>query len=140
LIRKVFGADAFKGSILPDQPVIVAIADDEEVQDILEDALTRAGFELVTAESGEEAIALFRSGRVAYQVAVIDVGPQSLMNGWAIARQAREINPLLPIIYIGSASADEWRAHGVPASVLLRTPFVPAQMVSAVCNLLNMDG
>jgi hypothetical protein len=36
-----------------------------------------------------------------------------------------------------AASADKWAANGVPSSILLTKPFAPAQLVTAVSQLLN---
>ena len=38
------------------------------------------------------------------------------------------------------AAADEWASKGVPNSILLQKPFAPAQLVTAVSNLLNTGG
>lgn len=35
------------------------------------------------------------------------------------------------------AGANDWPSHGVPKSVLLNKPFAPAQIVTAVAQLLN---
>jgi hypothetical protein len=35
------------------------------------------------------------------------------------------------------ASGDDWGANGVPNSILLAKPFAPAQLVTAVSQLLN---
>ncbi len=60
------------------------------------------------------------------------------MNGWEVARHAREINPNFPVVYMTGASADEWPSRGVPNSVLLTKPFAPAQLVTALAQLLNV--
>jgi DNA-binding response OmpR family regulator len=65
-----------------------------------------------------------------------DILPGAI-NGWQIAKHAREIDPAFPIIYITGASADQWSSHGVPNSILLEKPFAPAQLVTAVSQLLN---
>jgi CheY-like chemotaxis protein len=59
------------------------------------------------------------------------------MDGWEVAKQAREINPAFPIVYMTGAAADEWASHGVPNSVLLTKPFAPAQLLTALAQLLN---
>jgi DNA-binding response OmpR family regulator len=59
------------------------------------------------------------------------------MNGWEVAKQAREIDPEFPIVYMTGGHADEWGARGVPNSVLLIKPFAPGQLVTAVSTLLN---
>lgn len=38
------------------------------------------------------------------------------------------------------ASADDWPSMGVPNSILLTKPFAPAQLVTAVSQLLNLGG
>jgi hypothetical protein len=45
--------------------------------------------------------------------------------------------PTLPVVYITGASGNQWPSHGVPNSILLQKPFAPAQLVTAVSQLLN---
>ena len=59
------------------------------------------------------------------------------MNGWQVAKAAREIDPAFPIVYMTGAAAGDWPSHGVPNSILLEKPFAPAQLVTAVSQLLN---
>jgi DNA-binding response OmpR family regulator len=59
------------------------------------------------------------------------------MDGWAVAQHAREIDPGFPVIYISGASAAEWPSKGVPNSIMLQKPFAPAQLLTAVSQLLN---
>jgi CheY-like chemotaxis protein len=61
-------------------------------------------------------------------------------NGWDVARRARELQALLPVIYMTGDSAEHWRAQGVPGSVLLQKPFVSAQLITALSTLLNDAG
>ncbi|GAC1046202.1 hypothetical protein thsrh120_62090 [Rhizobium sp. No.120] len=58
-------------------------------------------------------------------------------NGWDLARRARELQPVMPVIYVTGDSAQDWAAQGVPNSVLLQKPFVHAQLVTALTTLLN---
>ena len=58
-------------------------------------------------------------------------------NGWELANRARELGPLLSVIYISGNSADEWAANGVPKSVMLQKPFASAQLVTAISSLLD---
>jgi len=41
------------------------------------------------------------------------------------------------IHYMTGASADDWASKGVPNSILLTKPFAPAQLLTAVSQLLN---
>ena len=59
------------------------------------------------------------------------------MKGWEVARLVRQIDPAFPVVYMTGAAADEWASEGVPNSILLNKPFAPAQLVTAVSQLLN---
>ena len=59
------------------------------------------------------------------------------MTGWEVAQAAREIDPVFPMIYMTGAAAGDWPSRGVPNSILLEKPFAPAQLVTAVSQLLN---
>ena len=98
--------------------------------------LKEGGFDLLMTASGEEAVTLLRSG-VKYAALVTDIHLGGATSGWGIARHAREVDPTLPVVYMTGAAADEWSSQGVPNSILLQKPFAPAQLVTAVAQLLN---
>ena len=125
--------------MLEDQLVIPVIEDDPPIQGIVEDALSDGGFEPAIAPSGEEAVTLLKGNKGKYRALVTDISLLGKIDGWEVARQAREIDPAFPILYITGAHADRWPSQGVPNSVLLTKPFAPAQLVTAVSQLLN-DG
>lgn len=124
---------------MDDQLVILVIEDDPPIQVVVEDALADGGFEPAIAPSGEEAVTLLRGNRRKYRALVTDINLMGRIDGWELARLAREINPEFPILYITGAHADQWPSRGVPNSVLLTKPFAPAQLVTAVSRLLNDD-
>ena len=120
-----------------DLPVILVVEDDAPVQTIVEDALTDGGFEPAIAASGEEAVTLLKGVKGKYRALVTDIQLRGVMDGWEAAKKAREIDPEFPIVYMTGGNAAEWPSRGVPNSVLLTKPFAPAQLVTAVSQLLN---
>jgi DNA-binding response OmpR family regulator len=122
---------------LSDLPVILVVEDDAPVQTIVEDALTDGGFEPAIAASGEEAVTLFNGNKGKYRALVTDIQLRGVLDGWEVAKKAREIDPEFPIVYMTDGNAAEWPSHGVPNSILLTKPFAPAQLVTAVSQLLN---
>ena len=122
---------------MPEVPIVLVVEDDEPLQDIVRDALKEGGFDLLTTASGEDAMTLLSSGVVTYSALVTDINLKGGRNGWDIARQAREIDPSLAVVYMTGAAADEWPAQGVPGSILLQKQFAPVQLVTAVAQLLN---
>ena len=122
---------------MSDLPVILVVEDDAPVQTIVEEALTDGGFEPAIAASGEEAVTLLMGIKGKYRALVTDVQLRGVMDGWEVAKRAREIDPEFPIVYMTGGNAAEWPSHGVPNSILLTKPFAPAQLVTAVSQLLN---
>jgi DNA-binding response OmpR family regulator len=118
-------------------PVILVIEDDVSIQTLVEDALGDGGFEPAIAASGEEAVTLLRGMKSKYRALVTDISLRGKMDGWEVAQKAREIDPEFPVVYMSGASAADWPSKGVPNSVMLPKPFAPAQLVTAVSNLLN---
>jgi CheY-like chemotaxis protein len=122
---------------LEDLVVILVVEDDPWMQRIVEAVLVGGGFEPTVASSGEEAATLLKGSKSSYRALVTDIDlERGKMDGWEVARRAREIDPAFPIIYMTAASADKWAANGVPNSILLTKPFAPAQLVTAVSQLL----
>jgi DNA-binding response OmpR family regulator len=118
-------------------PVILVVEDDDAIQTVVEDALGEAGFEPAIAPSGEEAVTLLKGQKGKYRALVTDVGLRGTMDGWEVAQRAREIDPEFPVVYMSGNSAADWASKGVPNSIMLEKPFAPAQLVTAISNLLN---
>jgi DNA-binding response OmpR family regulator len=122
---------------MADLLVILVIEDDQSIQSLVAEALTDGGFEPAIAPSGEEAVTLLMGGHTEYCALVTDINLRGTMNGWEVAKKAREIDPAFPIVYMTGAAAEQWASHGVPNSILLTKPFAPAQLITAISNLLN---
>ena len=118
-------------------PVILVIEDDDAPQTMVEEVLVDGGFEVAIAPSGEEAVTLLRGQKGKYRALVTDISLRGKMEGWEVAQLAREIDPEFPVVYMSGASAADWPSKGVPNSIMLAKPFAPAQLVTAISNLLN---
>ncbi len=117
--------------------LILVVEDDLVVQGLLEDALVAGGFEVAKASSGEEAIRMFDAGEAEYRALITDVNLGTEVTGWNVAKHARELHPELAVIYMTGASGHQWASEGVPNSILIPKPFAPAQIVTAISQLLN---
>ena len=123
---------------MSDVPLILVVEDEYQLQGILEDALAEAGFETDILSSAEEALTLFMGGTKKYKALVTDVRLMGRLSGWDVARRMREADPTFPVIYMTGAAADQWASQGVPGSILLEKPFAPAQLITAISQLLNI--
>jgi DNA-binding response OmpR family regulator len=119
-------------------PKVLVVEDDEAVQGFVADVLSEGGFEAATARTGEEAVTLLKGRQTPYIALITDINLAGRFNGWEVARAAREVDPNFPVVYMTGAAADEWAIQGVPNSILLKKPFAPAQVVTAVSQLLNV--
>jgi DNA-binding response OmpR family regulator len=124
--------------LVENQLLVLVVEDDQLIQNVVEDSLSVGGFEAVIASTGEKAIELLDTAKGNYRALVTDInlGPGKL-DGWHVARHAREIDADFPIIYMSGIEADDWASKGVPNSIMLAKPFAPAQLITAVSQLLN---
>jgi DNA-binding response OmpR family regulator len=119
-------------------PIILVVEDDALVRGVVEETLTDGGFEIIMVSSGENAIDLLEVRKVNYRAVVTDINlDRDKRDGWDVARRAREIDAEFPVVYMTGASSDDWASKGVPNSILLTKPFAPAQLLTAVSQLLN---
>ncbi|MDT7953607.1 MAG: response regulator [Acetobacteraceae bacterium] len=118
--------------------LIFVVEDNHLIQQLLDDTLTDGGYVVRAASTGEEAIAVLDEIGPDLQALITDVDlVPGKLTGWDVARHAREMTADLPVIYITGASGHEWASKGVPKSLLMNKPFAPAQVVTAVSQLIN---
>ena len=120
-----------------DLPIILVVEDEPSIQGLIEEALNEGGFDTVIVASGEEAVTLLNGNKDKYRALVTDISLDGKIEGWEVARHVREIDPEYPVIYMSGASAAHWASKGVPNSLILAKPFAPAQLITAISNLLN---
>ena len=120
--------------------VCVLIAEDEVlIADLVEATLGDEGLAATVAYSGSAAMVALETSPTGFQVLVTDIRVGAPPDGWAVAHAARKLNPTIGVIYITGDSMQDWTDNGVPESVLISKPFVPAQIVTAVMTLLNRE-
>lgn len=117
--------------------ILLLVEDEALILHVLEDALTDAGYTVATAMSGAEAIAALDDGGRELAGLVTDIRIGDETSGWDVARHARGLVPLIPVVYMSGDSAADWPSKGVPNSAILQKPFAAAQLVTAISHLLN---
>ena len=119
-------------------PIRVLLAEDEPlVQVFSQDVLESGGYGVIAVSNGHEALIAIDSRHHELVGLVTEIRLGHGPNGWEVARHARELNPLIAVVYITGDSAAEWAANGVPNSVILQKPFADAQLITALSKLLN---
>ena len=79
---------------------ILAVDDDEKIRDLLSTLLRRKGHHVLTASHGQKGIDVFRRERP--DVTILDFEMPD-MDGLAVLRQIREIDPRAPVIMLTGA-------------------------------------
>jgi CheY-like chemotaxis protein len=123
---------------MADVPGVLLVEDEFLIQCVAEDSLSEAGLSPTVVASAEEALSLLKASEPQYRALITDIDLGRLrMDGWELARHAREMIPEVPVVYVTGRAAAKWCSMGVPKSVLVTKPFAPAQLVEAVWRLLN---
>ena len=116
---------------------VLVVEDEPAVLTLLERVLEGAGYVVVTASSGAEALAVTTSRSGDIDLLVSDAVMPG-MAGLELARQLRVERPELPILFVsgwaGEAFDREWAA--APAVDLLLKPFEVADLLERVRALL----
>jgi two-component system, cell cycle sensor histidine kinase and response regulator CckA len=115
---------------------ILVADDDRMVLGLADSMLTRFGYTVVTAASGEEALRLFENIQV--DLALVDlVMPE--IDGVEFVERIHELRPGLPVLFFSAYSEDEplrpMFARGVP---FLANPFTSLQLTQKIREILDM--
>jgi DNA-binding response OmpR family regulator len=117
-------------------PVLLYVEDEIITQELVETSLREAGFEVLLASDGAQALNLLGTSNGALRGLITDIDLGDGPDGWEVARRARELTSGLPVVYVSGASEGEWTSRGVPNSLMIAKPFAPAQIVVAISSLL----
>lgn len=121
-----------------EQSLLILLVEDEALIAIdLQTALEAAGFGVTHVPTGTNAIKALDDKPLKFSGIVTDIRLGSGLNGWAVARHARELVPQIPVVYMSGDSAHEHTAQGVPDSIMLEKPFASAQLITAISTLLD---
>jgi len=121
----------------PPRPHTVLLVDDEAmIRDLGRTVLTRAGFRVLTADDGQDAVEVFARHRAEIDLVILDV-TMPRMNGRDAFHRLQELNPAARIMFSTGYSADD--LPEVESSIgLLSKPYRPQDLVAAVRTALTI--
>jgi CheY-like chemotaxis protein len=115
-------------------PLVVLVVEDEFfVRCSVADGLRDAGYAVVEATSGEEAITFCKS-EMAIDMLFTDINLAGPTSGWDVAECFRTDRPSVPILYASGKSFDPQRR--VPGSVFVSKPYTNTDILEA-CRRLH---
>jgi two-component system cell cycle sensor histidine kinase/response regulator CckA len=114
---------------------ILVVEDEDMVRAVAERALTRHGYEVITATNGEEGLEILKD-RNDIDMLVSDV-VMPLMDGPTLGRHARELYPKMPLLFMSGYAEDQLRRSIALENVdFLPKPFTVQQLAEAVRNAM----
>ena len=118
------------------KPRVLLVEDEFLIRLTLVDALAEEGFEVVEAESGDEALAIM-GGPTAFSLLVTDVQLPGTLNGIALADAARLREPNLPVLFMTGRPDLVGRAAATPHEAVVSKPYAPSDICEAARRLLD---
>jgi len=116
---------------------ILIVDDEPQVRSLLARVLHSAGFTVLTAECGLEAISISHAHPGEIALLITDINLPG-MTGWTLAREFQETEPDVPVLFISGGCPDaEFDAD--EHSEFLAKPFAPATLLVEVRHLLTLN-
>ncbi len=114
----------------------VLLAEDEAmIRMLIVDSLEEAGFEVMEASDGDEAVRLLGEPD-SVSLVVTDIQMPGGRDGNAVAEAARARHPDIPVVYM-TGNPSSLRVQLGNRDVLVRKPFAPSEVLAAVKSLLG---
>lgn len=125
------------GKLMAISVSVLLVEDEPLIRMDVESALIEAGFAVVEASNGTDAIRTFGEHSGAINAVITDIRLGHGPSGWDVARHIREAASTMPVVYVSGDSAGDWSSQGVPNSVMISKPFAFSQLITAISTLLN---
>ena len=112
---------------------VLVVEDERAVRDLVRVALTRAGYRVMTARDGEEALTRAAAHDGPIDLLLTDVVMPGL-NGREVARRFRDARPSSRVLFMSGYTSDVVAGEGVLAgdAELLMKPFTPDELAARV--------
>jgi CheY-like chemotaxis protein len=125
-------------SFLKPKPTILVVDDEQMALVLMKRLLGEAGYQVVTAQSGFEALDLFRRQPHAFQLVLLDL-TMPFMDGEETFHRLREIRAEIPVVlctgFIRQDRLDRLMKDGIAG--FLRKPLAPEEIVDHVRGVLD---
>jgi DNA-binding response OmpR family regulator len=105
--------------------VLLYVEDEFLIQERVAGALRDAGFSVVTANSGTDAVKILETATEPFRGLITDINLGEGLDGWEVARRARQLVDAMPVVYVSGASQHDWTSQGGPQSAMVAKPFAP---------------
>jgi PAS domain S-box-containing protein len=117
---------------------ILVVEDEEQVRAVLEGILRRAGYQVLTASGGAEALSTFSASSTPIHLLLTDVIMPG-MSGPVLAQRLQALRPGLEVLFISGYTNDEIDHHGVldAGTHFLEKPVTPDALTRKIREVLD---
>lgn len=114
---------------------IMLVEDEFLIRLTLAEALAEEGYEVIEAESGDDALAALDAAGGPIGLMLTDIQLPGSLDGRALAGRVRERQPGLPVIFMSGRPDALPEAGGAP-QMMVAKPYLPSDICTAVRTLL----
>ena len=117
--------------------LILVVDDEAAIREVTRSALESAGYQVLTASDGTEAVALYAQRSTEIKVVITDI-VMPYMDGIATIRALRKLNPLIDII-VSTGTRDKSRNPGDDRGVkaILSKPYTAETLLRTLAEVLR---
>jgi hypothetical protein len=133
-------AETQQGRAAESAGTVLVVDDEASIRDVAHRVLTSAGYRVVTAANGHEALALLGDPKTAADLMVSDVVMPG-MTAAAFAAQVRALRPGLPVLFMSGYERQSIAGEGWPdpGTEIISKPFSRAALLTRVTAMLAVD-
>ena len=133
-------AETQQGRAAESAGTVLGVDDEASIRDVAHRVLTSAGYRVVTAANGHEALALLGDPKTAVDLMVSDVVMPG-MTAAAFAAQVRALRPGLPVLFMSGYERQSIAGEGWPdpGTEIISKPFSRAALLTRVTAMLAVD-
>ncbi|OUS38569.1 hypothetical protein A9Q94_02140 [Rhodobacterales bacterium 56_14_T64] len=117
---------------------VLVVEDEDAVRAILDLTLTKAGYQVVKATSGDEALEIFEADP-SFDLLLTDIVMPGTLQGTSLSREMRKQRPDLPVVFM-SGYANEATVHGNglrPKDVRMMKPIQRVDLLATVAKAIS---
>jgi len=119
---------------------MILIVDDEPFDlELMRETLANAGYTVITATNGREALAVYEQHRGQIQLLLSDVAMEPV-GGCELARRLTKLDKDLEVIFVSAyagAQALNYRIPGLSSAAFVQKPFTPEELLAKVREFIQ---
>lgn len=115
---------------------LLVVEDEPQLLTMITDVLHDLGYRVVSARSGQDALALVEAGEQ-FDLLLTDVVMPGKVGGFELARRLRALRPTVPVIYTSGYTGFTASEMGEVRAPLLQKPTPPAELADAIFQALR---